>query len=400
MQLKSVIGESLPEALVKAKQMYGEDIILLETKEVKGKTGRKLVEVKISVDGDEQVIKAWTPPKISVPRELAPPGKNLPRETAEPKARPGNNDFSKAIAEILNRKTQESSQEKKILDEIASLRQELSQLSQAKEKQTDTLLPQFYMETRAHLQDKGVSERLSDSFVKRVYRLLASEKKVSDKDIIDGVKLEMNRMFQPFSFKNGAQAEGQQVILLLGSTGVGKSTTAMKLAAHPDLLGKKDVVIISTDQYGPTEALKAFSRMNGTQIHEARNGDEIKEAMQRFASKDVVIIDTPGQSPFQPNYLSKLEEYVKAFHPTDIFLVLSLNTDLKDLFMSCALYLLLKPSGVVFTKFDETSQPGKVFSILDELELPVVCYGEGKRIFIDVIPPDIEYIFNKLFEAA
>jgi len=77
---------------------------------------------------------------------------------------------------------------------------------------------------------------------------------------------------------------------------------------------------------------------------------------------------------------------------------LSLNTDLKDLFLTSALYLLLKPSGVIFTKFDETSQPGKVFAILDELKLPVVACSEGKRIFIDIVPGQIEFLYKKIFE--
>jgi flagellar biosynthesis GTPase FlhF len=174
----------------------------------------------------------------------------------------------------------------------------------------------------------------------------------------------------------------------------------MKLASHPDIYGKKDVVIVSTDLYGPSEALKAFSKMTGTTLHEGKQTDEIEGLLKKFKDKEVVILDTPGQSPFTPNHLSKLEEYIKVLKPTDIFLVLSMSTDLKDLFLASAVYLLMKPTGVVFTKFDETTQPGKVFSILEELELPAVSFSEGKRVFIDAEPANVDYLFNKLFEMA
>lgn len=394
MQVKTIIGESLPDALVKAKQQYGNDIILLESKELKGKNGKagkKLVQVSISVEEENRNVRPWTPPSIKVERE-----KKV--ETVKPDN--GQNDFNNAISDILNRRTKEMDQEKKILEELAALRQEITQLQQKKDATKDAFLPEMFTQFKTLLMEKGVNDKLADYFIKRVYRLLSSEKKVNPRDVLDGLKAEMNRLFDPYTFANGNEPAKQKIILLLGATGVGKSTTAMKIAAHPDLFGKKDAVIISTDPYGPSEALKAFSKMNGTTVFEARNSDEIMVALEKFSSKEVIIVDTPGQSPFAPNHLSKLEEYVKAFKPTDIFLVLSMNTDLKDLFLSCALYLLLKPTGIAFTKFDETTQPGKVFSILEELNLPVVCYGEGKRIFIDVAAPSIDYMFDKIFETA
>ena len=64
----------------------------------------------------------------------------------------------------------------------------------------------------------------------------------------------------------------------------------------------------------------------------------------------------------------------------------------------CANYLLLKPTGIAFTKFDETTQPGKVFSILDVISLPVACFGDGKRIFIDMEKGNPQYMYDKIFE--
>jgi flagellar biosynthesis GTPase FlhF len=79
--------------------------------------------------------------------------------------------------------------------------------------------------------------------------------------------------------------------------------------------------------------------------------------------------------------------------------VLSVGSDLKDLVLLCANYLLIKPTGIAFSKFDETTQPGKVFSILDVISLPVVCFSDGKRVFVDIAKGDPQYMYDKIFES-
>ncbi len=77
-----------------------------------------------------------------------------------------------------------------------------------------------------------------------------------------------------------------------------------------------------------------------------------------------------------------------------------MNIDLKDMYLSSALYMLLKPAGIILTKFDETAQPGKVFSIAAELSLPIAAVADGKRIFIDMHLPNADYAVTKLFESS
>lgn len=394
MKVKTFLGKSLPEAVALAKQQYGDDIIILESKEVtgnNGRSGKKLTQVTVSVNENEKQkeFEPWDPPVIS-----------RKRKTSKPVVEAGakKNDFNSMITNILAKKPDELNQEKKILEEIALLRQEVNQLNRKSKNSSVADFPDVFITAYDELKEKGIDENLVYTFIKRVYQLLEDKQNISLNDVYNGVKSEMRRVLRAYDFSN--KSKKQKVILLLGSTGVGKTTTAMKLAAHPDIYGKKDVAIISTDLYGSSEALKAFSKMSGASIYEVKTSDELENILIKFKNKEVIIVDTPGQSPFAPNHLNKLEEYLKIVNPTDIFLVLSMSADTKDLFLSCAVYLLLKPSGVVFTKFDETTQPGKLFSIVDELDLPVVCMCEGKRVFIDVALGNVEFMFDKIFEKT
>jgi len=398
MKVKTFSGSSLPEAIVKAKQEYGSNIILLESKEIpanRTKTGSKIVQVTVSVDpiqAPDKKVQAWTPPDVNAATKRHP--KTLPADGTKKNG----DKFNQVIQDILARKPKEINQEKQILQELADLREQIQQISTKPELEDDTSLPDSYNKIQENLIDKGVQEKMVNSLIKRAYQLTENGPKASDSEISSVLTKELKQLFKSYNFQKISTKKKNKVILMVGATGVGKTTTAMKLAAHQQVYGKKEVTIVSTDLYGPSEALKAFSKMNGTVVLEKRRVDELEELLEREAN-EVTIIDTPGQSPFAPNYLKKLEEYVKAVKPTDIFLVLPMNTDLKDLYLSAALYMLLKPSGILLTKFDETAQPGKVFSILNELNLPVAGYSTGKRIFIDFEMPKVDFVLNKLFDG-
>jgi len=398
MKVKSFTGTSLPEALKKAKDEFGENIILLESKEVpsgRTKNGRGFVEITISVDERERRVSSWAPPVLSTKKEAARPQKPASASRAQ-----GENDFNRVISDILSRKPKTLSQEKQILQELAQLREQIGQLSQQKDMPESTPFGQNYQQVLNHLQEKGLDEHLAGMLIRRVYRLTEKGPDASQPEIVNSCKSELRHMYSGYSFAKNGAAKGQQVILLMGATGVGKTTTAMKLAAHPQIFGKKEVAIVSTDPYGITDALKAFSRMNGTAVLEKIRLDELADVKKRLKDYDVIIVDTPGQSPFAANYMSKLEEYINALKPTDIFLVVSMSTDLKDLYLSSAFFMLLKPNGLILTKFDETSQPAKVFPIIKELNLPVAAMCAGKRIFIDIKPADSEYVIERVFDGA
>ena len=393
MQVKTFIDESLPKALYKAKQEHGNDIILLESQEFKdpGKFGDKvMVKITVSIQDGNDKVKSWQPPQVKRYEEQTEPKKRA--QSKEEKK------FDEVIQGILAKKPKELDQEKKILDELASLRKEIANLSVKTEAAGEPDFPNVFNDMYRQLKEKGIADDIAKAWIRRIYHLYENPDKVSSRDIRKSIKTEMRRIVKPYTFSKNGVHNRPKVVLLLGATGVGKTTTAMKLAAHPDMYAQKDVAIISTDPYGPSEALKSFGKISGVQVAEARGTEEIAKTIEKFQDKDVVIVDTPGRSPFESNHLKILEEYVKVVKPSEIFLVLSMSTDLDDLFLSCAMYMLLKPTGVAFTKFDETTKPGKLFSILDELKLPVVYFSEGKRVFIDIAPGRVDYIENKIFD--
>jgi len=442
MKIKKYRADTLPKAIQLAKIELGEDIVLLESKQFRDRSdwtgGKKSVEIAVAVNEEKQQqsqrIKSWNPPKINT-RNIASQAYKKTQGTlgTEPQkpiqssfgpesfqagqqgftppiypspqsdlnkttGRKTKENFDQVLTNILSKRPQEYHDEKLILKEIAELKKEIKQLNR---KNTDTgnfTFPDDYEKVFNLLEERGVEKNIASMLVQRSYFLTGGTEESDYKTVVNSVKTEMGKIFKSYNFSANNKNKRQQIILLLGSTGVGKSTTTMKLATHKDLYGQKKVGIISTDPYGPTTALRSFENITGIPVVEARAFEEIKHAMETLQDREVIIVDTPGSSPFAPNHLEKLERYVDTVEPTDIFLVLSMSTDTRDLFLSCGTYLLLKPTGIIFTKFDETTQPGKVYSIIDELELPAVCFCEGERIFIDVAAGRQEFLSKKIFE--
>ncbi len=389
MNVKYYTGRSLAEAIGRAKREYGSDIILLDSKEIRNEMdGSKMVQVSISVDEKKAKVKSWQPPKVESREAFFPPKKEV--ETRE--------DFNAVISNILARKPKTLNQERKILEELAELKEQINQL-RVKNLNEKVALPENYEALLKAMLNKGVDQIMAEGLIKKAYHITPSGPEAGKREIVHALKNELRSKLKVFDLNRITEESGRKVIMLVGPTGVGKTTMAMKLAAHPKILAQKEVVIISTDPYGPSEALKAFSKMSGVPVIEKKREDELAQVMKRLDQYEVVLVDVAGTSPFAPNFMKKMEEYIKVVRPTEIFLVAAMNTDVEDFFASASMYLLLKPTGLILTKFDETNRWGKIFTLLDELQLPVVAFGEGKRIFIDIMLPDESYIFQKLFEA-
>ncbi len=197
-------------------------------------------------------------------------------------------------------------------------------------------------------------------------------------------------------------ADLSRIIALVGPTGVGKTTTIMKMVSSPTVFAGERVGIITTDVYrmGGTAALKAFGEISQVKIFYAGNTEEMQFAIQQMENMDRIIIDTPGRSPFFPGYIKELIETFSGLESLSVLLTLSLTTSLDDLFLEIGLFLPVGIRGLVITKFDETTQGGKLLSLLEEVHLPLhfICNGQG-------IPHDIEraegdIVFNNIFRKV
>ena len=122
------------------------------------------------------------------------------------------------------------------------------------------------------------------------------------------------------------------VIVLVGPTGVGKTTTLAKIAAHYALDHKKNVGLITADTYriAAVEHLKTYAEILGMPLKVVYSADEISEALEGYKDKDIVFIDTAGRSYKNKPQFEELKTFVEASCADEVFLVLSTTTGMKN----------------------------------------------------------------------
>jgi flagellar biosynthesis protein FlhF len=121
-----------------------------------------------------------------------------------------------------------------------------------------------------------------------------------------------------------ARRRGQWVIAVVGPTGAGKTTTIAKLASHPDVFGERKVGLLCLDTFkvGGVEQLQNFAKLQRHPVEIAYDGDDLSRAMRRLRKRDVILADTAGRGPGNPEDDHSTRELLRQLRPDEVHLVL------------------------------------------------------------------------------
>lgn len=175
--------------------------------------------------------------------------------------------------------------------------------------------------------------------------------------------------------------------LLLGPTGVGKTTTLVKLAAQFTLVQKKKVALINIDNYriGAAEQLKIYSQIIGVPMESVSDSDSFQNALKKFAVFDLIFIDSTGRSQKDVEQLKAMEEYVPGNSQINCHLVLSATTKDRDLREVINNYRCLNIESFIFTKIDESNSFGEIVNQCVRAKKPLSYLTTGQK-----VPEDLE----------
>lgn len=177
-----------------------------------------------------------------------------------------------------------------------------------------------------------------------------------------------------------------KAVALIGPTGVGKTTTIAKLAAHFALVERKKVALLTVDTYriAAVEQLKTYSQIIDIPVAVAYNPAEVLPAVQQFADYDLLLIDTAGRSQkniMQVGELKALLEMVRC----ETHLVLSALIKTEDMLEAARRFSAACVDRLLFSKLDETGTYGTLFEVADQTGIPLSYLTTGQK-----VPEDIE----------
>lgn len=187
------------------------------------------------------------------------------------------------------------------------------------------------------------------------------------------------------SVTNGTKAK--RVVAFVGPTGVGKTTTVAKLAACFTLEKKLRVALITADtcRIAAAEQLKIYAKIMGLPVEIVSEKKEFKRALNRFADKDVILVDTPGKSRNDKDYMEKLRDFLALDIPVETSLLLSLTSSQENMLDTAARFGVMDYNNIIFTKLDECVCFGSIYNVIDQVGKPVAYITNGQN-----VPQDIE----------
>ncbi len=233
---------------------------------------------------------------------------------------------------------------------------------------------------------QDVEENIARKLTEEVNRIASPEKLLKDNEL----KLCLIRVFKEMGITAGPvriEPGKQKIVAFIGPTGVGKTTTIAKLAAIHAIKMKKQVALITLDNYriGSIDQLKIYAKIIGIPIEVASTGKEFKECLNRLKDKDLILIDTAGMSQRNEYQFNELRVFFNKVRRVETHLLLSATTKEDDLIDILARFKVFRINKLLFTKLDESTSYGNMLNQLIRSKIPVSYFTNGQQ-----IPEDIE----------
>lgn len=182
------------------------------------------------------------------------------------------------------------------------------------------------------------------------------------------------------------ERDAHTVAAFVGPTGVGKTTTLAKVAAIASLQHGMSVALVAADTYriGAVDQVRTYADLLGLPCVVAPGAAEVRQALSRFAHKDLVLVDTAGGNPWQDATLQRTDELLGGL-PIERHLCVTAGSSGADLGRITQRYGQSGIRSLVVTKLDEARAIGGVLSTLCGTDYQIALVSTGQE-----VPGDLE----------
>ncbi len=403
------------QAIMLAKEDLGKDAIVMNIKTIKPKGLFKIfrktqVEVTAAIDESRETekkaeSKATEQFNSQISEKLHPEQK---KEDEETKAL---NEKLNSLARLLEEQIEQQKKEENLSDKKETTQQKEQEVSgKKKDGKTETSSESITEKkeenaSRDSIRNKSIDlimeqltgNEVSYTYAKQIVEEITHTGNVRTlDDMLSGVYqkiiLKLGQV-QPITMEK--EEKKPKIVLFIGPTGVGKTTTIAKLSSKLILEQKKKIAILTADTYriSAVEQIKTYASILSIPVEVLYEKEEVEKILPKYKDYDYILVDTAGRSHKNKDRMDDLKEFMEGFsqYSISVYLVLSATTKYKDLKKIVALYEDISECNLVFTKLDETDAIGNILNIkLDTgMSLSYISYGQNVPDDIEIMNPQV-----------
>lgn len=347
MQVKKYQARTIKEATAKVKDVLGHDAMIISTKKIEGSGKHNLFEITA------------IPPEDDISSE-----------------------HSVLFGEVKS--------------ELMSIKEMLYLVNHCGGFSEKLLLTPGILNIYARLIKNGVNDYYARHFLERtgVFNGHFDDGVNSVKEKVFKEIMQVIKTKDPFNLGDNRRL----IAAFIGTTGVGKTTTIAKIAAQLILKAQKKVGLISIDAYriGAMEQLKTYADILGIPCFRAFKKKDLLFALKRMERKNVVLIDTAGQSHYDMSRIEELKKMMPGDMNISTHLLLNVATRESEMNKAAVNFSALNYLSYIFTKTDETERCGSIINQVMKLNLPISYITTGQKVPEDIERADKEKILKLL----
>lgn len=405
MTINKFQGKTEEEAIAKAKQEFGENAVIMNVKEVKPKGlfrafKNSTYEVTAAMEEKEQFVNPkralQNTKKLHDSINLSADEKiDIPKPEAKP-------DFRELIQKTMpNSSRMQEPEEKKIeqrLDDLSNrIEESLARTPKGEKPEAENPVKEKPSSEEFHfvriLYSTLLKNEVNEKYVNQI--LDEIEKFIRPGNSVDVI---LSNVYQKLILRFGQpktidlSGSKPKILFFVGPTGVGKTTTIVKIASKYKVEYDKKVAFITADTYriAATEQLQVYANILDAPMAIAYSQAELNDSIAKFEDYDLVFVDTAGfshKNEKQRNDMKTLLGGVSEEYNKEVYLVLSATTKYMDLLDIVDSYREIADYKLIFTKLDETTTYGNLLNIklYSGADLSYTTNGQN-------VPDDIEVL--------
>ena len=291
---------------------------------------------------------------------------------------------------FANEQSVEKSEEEVLLEELGELKKQLALMKEEMLGSDNSVLDKV----KALFIEKGIAKKWLDD----VLSTLMGNSILSDaKLLVSYILEEIDESLEVHE----ESLDEPKIMMLVGPTGVGKTTTIAKLAARYAYMMDKPykVAFLNLDSYkvGAFDQLGQYADIMQIEHVTIDSVEAFMRGLEALKSYDVILVDTAGMSPYDTQKFIKTVEFVQSDIPrkVEVNLVLSATVKYEDMDDIYNNFSFLNLNSVIISKFDETKHLGGLLNFMLLYHVPMSYFSIGQEVPDDLRVASKEYLLER-----